>query len=250
MEALVRSGIGALTLIDADDICIGNANRQSHAMDGNYGRAKVAVLAERARLINPECAVNSLECFVTPANLRETIAREFDLVLDCCDAFRTKVEMIALCRRRKQPLVVCGSAGGRVDPTRIVVRDLSRTEHDALLAMIRRKLRAEFNFPRGPERYFSVPAVYSLENVRYPQADGSVRGLRPVGVDAGRLDCGEGLGAVMHVTAAFAMAAVATALERLLRAPGPTTRSDDAGSGADTQQAACIEGGGARDLGG
>lgn len=217
VEALARSGIGALTLIDADEVCIGNTNRQSHALEGNYGRLKVDALAERMRAINPSCATEAIPSFVTPANLVQMLEPSFDLVLDCCDAFRVKVELIAHCRRNKRPLIVCGSAGGRTDATCIQVRDLSRTEHDALLAMIRRKLRGEFNFPRNRDRYFGVPAVYSLENVRYPQADGTVCGTRPqTGGGALSLDCGNGLGAAMHVTAAFAMVAVGKALERLL----------------------------------
>ena len=126
--------------------------------------------------------------------------------------------MIAWCRRRKLPLVVVGSAGGRTDPTQVRVRDLSRTEHDALLALVRKKLRAEFNFPRNAQRYFSVPAVYSLENVKYPQSDGSVCGTRPaLGPDAAlKLDCGAGLGAATHVTGAFAFAAVARAKDLLM----------------------------------
>src|SRR3546814_16472430 len=86
--------------------------------------------------------------------------------------------MIAWCRRRKQPIVTVGSDGGRIDPTLVRVRDLSKPEHDAMLALIRRKLRTEFRFPSGPKRYFSLPAVYSLENVRSPPSDGSVCGPR------------------------------------------------------------------------
>lgn len=219
VEALARSGVGRLTLIDADDICLSNVNRQLHALDGQFGRNKVDVLAERARAINPEIRVDALAQFLTPANLAELLARDHDLVLDACDSFRVKVEAIAFCRRRKLPLVTVGSAGGRTDPTRIQVRDLSRTEHDALLALVRKKLRAEFNFPRNPQRYFGVQAVYSLENVQYPQADGRVCGLRPaLGADAAfKLDCGAGLGAATHVTAAFAFAAVSRILPRLLQ---------------------------------
>jgi len=115
-----------------------------------------------------------------------------------------------------------GSAGGRTDPTRIQCRDLSRTEHDALLSMIRRKLRGEFNFPRSKDRYFGVPAVYSLENVRYPQPDGTVSGTRPSATTGAlKLDCDAGLGAAMHVTAAFAMVAVGKALDRLLEPEKP-----------------------------
>lgn len=217
VEALARSGVGRLTLIDADDICLSNTNRQLHALEGNFGRAKVEVLAERVRAINPDARVDTVASFVTPANLGELLDGGFDLILDACDSFRVKVEMIAWCRRRKQALVVVGSAGGRVDPTRIQVRDLSRTEHDALLSLIRKKLRQDFGFPRNRDRYFSVPAVFSLENVRYPQADGTVCGTRPSDAAEGfRLDCGAGLGAAMHVTAAFGMVAAGKTIEKLL----------------------------------
>lgn len=225
VEALARSGIGKLTLIDADDICVSNVNRQSHALEGNFGCSKVAVVAERVRAISPGCEVDAIESFLTPANLDELLDRGYDLVVDCCDAFRVKVETVVWCRRRKLPLIVCGSAGGRTDPTMITTRDLSRTEQDAMLALVRKKLREEFGFPRDRKRYFSITAIYSLENVRYPQADGSVCGVRPQAGDAGKLDCGGGLGAAMHVTAAFAMAAVGKALARLLQAPGDGGRS-------------------------
>ena len=219
VEALARSGVGHLTLVDADDICISNTNRQLPALEGAYGCNKAVAMAERCRAINPLIEVDVEPSFLTASNLEQLLDRDFDLVLDACDSFRTKVEMIAWCRRRKLPLVVSGSAGGRTDPTQIRLRDLSRTEHDALLALIRRKLRSEFNFPRNPDRYFGVQAVYSLENVRYPQADGSVCGLRPkLEPDAAlKLDCGAGLGAATHVTGAFAFAMVAKALELLLR---------------------------------
>lgn len=216
-EALARSAVGTLTLIDADEVCVSNTNRQLHTLESTLGRSKVGVMAERLRAINPALVVQPIERFVTPATLAELLDQEFDLVLDACDAFRVKVEMTAWCRRRKLPLVVCGSAGGRTDPTQIRVRDLSRTEHDALLSLMRRKLRQEFRFPSNPDRYFGIPAVYSLENVRYPQADGSVCGTRPVDGDGMRLGCEGGLGAATHVTAAFGMAAVGRALEILLK---------------------------------
>lgn len=233
VEALVRSGVGHLTLIDADDLCVSNTNRQLPALAGQYGRSKVDAMAERCKAINPGVAVDAVPGFLTAGNVAELLENRFDVVLDACDSFRSKVELIAWCRRRRLPLVVVGSAGGRTDPTQVRVRDLSRTEHDAMLALIRKKLRAEFNFPRAPARYFSVPAVYSLENVQYPQPDGTVSGVRPkAGGEAGfKLDCGGGLGAATHVTGAFAFAAVARLLELLLirRVPGePVTASAEA----------------------
>ncbi len=219
VEALARSGVGQLSLIDADDLCLSNTNRQLPAILGQYGRNKAEAMAERCLTINPAMRVVPLASFVTPANLDTLLPPGYALVVDACDSFRSKVEAIAWCRRHKQPLLTVGSAGGRVDPTLVRVRDLSRTEHDAMLALVRKKLRAEFNFPKGPKRYFGVPAVYSLENVRYPQADGSVGGQRPaVGGDAAlKLDCGAGLGAATHVTGAFAFAAAGKALEMLLK---------------------------------
>ena len=219
VEALARSGIGTLTLVDADDLCVSNTNRQLPALEGQYGRAKVEAMAERCRAINPEITLDLQARFLTPGNLDEMLGGGFDLVLDACDSFRSKVEAIAYCRRRKQPIITVGSAGGRSDVTQIRVRDLSRTEHDAMLSLIRRKLRGEFNFPKNHDRYFGVPAVYSLENVRYPQVDGSVCGIRPkLDNDASlKLDCGAGLGAATHVTGAFAFAAAGKALEILLK---------------------------------
>ena len=227
VEALARSGVGHLTLVDADDICVSNSNRQLPAHAGQFGRPKVEAMAERCRAINPLVDVLAVPSFLVAGNVADLLEPGYDLVLDACDSFRSKVELIAWCRRRKLPLIVCGSAGGRIDPTLVRVRDLSRTEHDAMLALIRKKLRSEFNFPKSPQRYFGVQAVYSLENVRYPQADGSVCGLRPqVGGDAAlKLDCGSGLGAATHITGAFAFVMAGKALELLLK---PRT-ADDAG---------------------
>ena len=170
VEAFARTGIGHLTLIDADDLCLSNTNRQLPAIDGQYGRNKAAAMAERCLAINPAIDVDAVPAFLTPSNLEVLLDRDFALVLDACDSFRTKLEAIAWCRRRRQPLITVGSAGGRSDPTQVRVRDLSRTEHDAMLSLVRKKLRADFNFPRNADRYFGVPAIYSLENVRYPQA--------------------------------------------------------------------------------
>lgn len=220
VEAMARSGIGHLSLIDADDLCVSNTNRQLPAIAGQYGRGKAEAMSERCRAINPQIEVEAIASFLTPTNLEGLLDRGFDVVLDACDSFRTKVEAIAWCRRRKQQIITVGSAGGRTDPTQVRVRDLSRTEHDAMLSLVRKKLRGEFNFPKNATRYFGVSAVYSLENVKYPQPDGSVCGVRPKGVSgdaALKLDCGGGLGAATHVTGAFAFAAVGRLLELLLK---------------------------------
>ena len=216
-EALARSGIGELTLIDADEVCVSNTNRQSHALEGEIGRAKVEVVARRMRAINPALRVHALADFVTAKNLAELMTRGYGAVVDACDALRIKVEMIAFCKRRKIPIVVSGSAGGRADPTLITARDLSKTEHDVLLGLVRKKLRDDYGWTRNPRRYFGVQAVFSRENVNYPQADGSVCKTRGVDAEGGlKLDCAGGLGAAMHVTATFGMVAAARVIERVL----------------------------------
>ena len=207
-EALARSGVGTLRLIDADEVCISNTNRQSHALDGNYGKPKVAVLGERLHAINPALHLQAVERFLTTE--RMDLLADCDVVLDACDALAVKVALIAHCRRSKQPVLTVGSAGGRSDAARVQVRDLSRTEHDALLALVRKRLRQQHGFPRNPERYFGIPAVYSMENVRRaPDADATC--------EPGHLDCGGGLGSVMHVTASFGMVAAGKTVELLLR---------------------------------
>ena len=219
VESLARSAVGTLDLIDADDLCVSNTNRQLPALAGQYGRGKAEAMVERCVAINPAVQARAIPQFLLPGNLEELLGGGYDLVVDACDSFRTKLEAIAWCRRRRQPVLTVGSAGGRTDPTLVRVRDLSRTEHDAMLALVRKKLRAEFGFPRNPDRFFGVPAVYSLENVKYPQPDGRVSGVRPrLGADAAlKLDCGAGLGAATHVTGAFAFAAAGKALEMLLK---------------------------------
>ena len=220
VEALVRSAVGHVTMIDADDLCLSNTSRQLPALEGQYGRAKVDAMAERARAINPLIEIDARQQFLTVGNLEELLLRGYDVVIDACDSLRVKVEMIAFCRRRKLPLITCGAAGGRTDPTKVQVRDLSRTEHDAMLALVRKRLRAQHGFPRNPDRYFGVQAVYSMENVQYPQADGSVCGVRPklAPDEARKLDCGQGLGSVTQVTGTFAFAAVSRAVAKILAA--------------------------------
>lgn len=216
VEALARSAVGEITLIDADEVCISNINRQLIALQSTVGQSKAQVLAARLRDINPEIRLNVLETFLTPANLPELVHERADFVLDACDAFRVKVELAVHCRRRKIPLLMSGSAGGRADPTKITIRDLAKTEQDALLSLIRKKLRDEFGWPRNKDRYFGIQAVYSLENVRYPKADGSVCGIRPDNSQPGRIDCDLGLGAATAVTASFGLFAAARVLEKLL----------------------------------
>ncbi|MBS9403771.1 tRNA cyclic N6-threonylcarbamoyladenosine(37) synthase TcdA [Halomonas sp. TRM85114] len=217
VEALARSGIGKLTLIDLDDVCVSNVNRQLHALDGTIGRPKVEVLAERCRAIQPEIEVVADSAFVTPHNLAVRLPDDADLVLDAIDSVVAKAALIAWCKRRKLPIVVTGAAGGQTDPTRIRVADLSRTEHDPLLAKVRARLRRDFGFSRNPKRRFSVECVYSDEQLVYPASDGEVCFQKPSTGEATRLDCASGFGAATFVTGSFGFVAASRALARLAK---------------------------------
>ncbi|WP_445000410.1 tRNA cyclic N6-threonylcarbamoyladenosine(37) synthase TcdA [Halomonas mongoliensis] len=217
VEALARSGIGKLTLIDLDDVCVSNVNRQLHALDGTVGRPKVEVLAERCRAIQPGIEVVEEIAFVTPTNLAERIPEDADHLVDAIDSVVAKAALIAWCKRRKLPITVTGAAGGQTDPTRIRVADLARTEHDPLLAKVRARLRRDFGFSRNPKRRFSVECVYSDEQLVYPSADGEVCLQKPGSGESTRLDCASGFGAATFVTGSFGFVAASRVLARLAR---------------------------------
>ncbi|HAT40715.1 MAG TPA: tRNA cyclic N6-threonylcarbamoyladenosine(37) synthase TcdA [Rheinheimera sp.] len=226
-EALARSGIGAITLIDLDDICISNTNRQIHALSSTIGQDKVTVMAARIREINPECHVDCIEDFVSTDNLFALLDRGFDYVVDCIDSIKSKTALIAFCKRNKIPLVTIGGAGGQLDPTLITIGDLAMTTNDPLLAKVRNNLRRDYHYSRNVKRRFGIDAVYSTEQLKYPQPDGSVCGAKSANDGAMRLDCSSGFGAVTVVTASFAFVAVSKVLKKLADKAGTETAAAD-----------------------
>ncbi len=218
VEALARSGVGHLTLVDLDEICLTNVNRQLHAMDGHIGRQKAAVMAERVRTIHPDCEVTEIQAFFTERNAAELLGGRIDAVLDAIDTTRHKSLLLAECHRRGLAVVTCGAAGGRRDPTRIKVADLAFAGKDPLLGQVRRRLRAEHGFPKIPPHEkpqpFGIEAVFSEEPPVFAQCDGEVGAERPEGA-ATRLTCEAGLGTAAHVTACFGMIAAGRLIGRL-----------------------------------
>lgn len=220
-EALVRSGVGTLTLIDMDDICVSNTNRQLHALDSQYGRTKTDAMAERLRAINPHADIRVHFGFLTPANVAELLTDDLSGVIDAIDSVKAKAAMLAHCQRRKLPVICAGGAGGQMDPTQIRVADLSKTTQDPLLAKVRNLLRREYGFSRNPKRRFGIEAVYSLEQLTYPAADGEVCLQKPDTAGPVRLDCATGFGAASPVTGSFGLIAAARLLARLARNAQP-----------------------------
>jgi tRNA A37 threonylcarbamoyladenosine dehydratase len=207
VETLARSGVGALMLVDLDNIAESNINRQIHALDATLGQAKVTAMAARVRGINPQCRVESVEDFLTPENAAGLL-RDFDVVVDAVDDVRAKTAIAAHCRQQRLPLVMAGGAGGKLDPQRIRVGDLASTTQDPLLARVRAQLRREHGFPREPKKKFAIEAVYSEEPLRRPLASCASDG--PQG-----LSCA-GYGSSMAMTASIGLFIAARVLERLL----------------------------------
>ncbi len=216
VEALARTGVGRITLIDNDTICPSNVNRQIHALTDTLGLSKVEVMARRVAAINPACQLHVIDDYLTVRNLRDYLSRGYDCVIDAIDSIRFKSATIHFCTRHKLPIVTTGGAGGMRDPTRIQVADLSRTYNDPLAAKVRSTLRRDYGFSRNTKRKFGVDCVFSSEQPVYPQADGSVSPQKP-GIHGVSLDCRAGYGSVSTVTAVFGFVAAARAIERVLR---------------------------------
>jgi tRNA A37 threonylcarbamoyladenosine dehydratase len=215
VEALARSGVGAITFIDHDDIAISNTNRQLHTLADTYERSKSEVMRERVLAINPECRVSAIDDLLSESNIEKYIGSGFDYVIDAIDSIRHKVALIHYCRRNKIPVITTGGAGGITDPTRIEITDLSKTHNDPLAAKVRAKLRSDYGWSRNPKSRFGIDCVFSSEQHRYPKEDGSVCQRKP-GVAGATLDCNLGYGSATFVTASFGFVAVSRALQKLI----------------------------------
>ncbi len=222
VEALARSGIGELTLMDFDHIALSNVNRQLHAIEDNFGKSKSEAMAERVRQINPLIKLNVIDEFLTLDNLDEHLRKNAEnpyfVVLDATDDVKMKIALAAYCEARDEigrargtqqqgdkksstiALVICGGAGGKLDPSRIKAADLAKTTQDPVLSKIRHALRKEYGFSNDPKKKLGITAIYSDE----PRQ----------GVASGGLSCA-GYGSAVTVTATFGFIAAAEVLKLL-----------------------------------
>ncbi len=221
VEALARSGIGELTLMDFDHIAISNVNRQLHAIEDNFGKSKSEAMAERARQINPSIKLNVIDEFLTPDNLdthlHKNVENPYFVVLDATDDVKMKIALAAYCEARDEigrarstqqsnqksstiALIICGGAGGKLDPSRIKAADLTKTTQDPVLSKIRYALRKEYGFSSDLKKKLGITAIYSDE----PRQ----------GVASGGLSCA-GYGSTVTVTATFGFVAAAEVLKLL-----------------------------------
>jgi tRNA threonylcarbamoyladenosine dehydratase len=213
-EALARSGVGRITLIDFDQVAESNINRQIHADSDTVGMAKVDAMAARIARVNPACEVSKIEAFATPENWGELAAAGFDAVVDCCDQMKTKAALAAWAReqvklhKKAAPLfITVGAAGGKRRADLVQIADLSDTTHDPLLADLRYRLRKQYGAPR--DKRIGITCVYSREAVAPPDPSCAVEG-------DGSLNC-HGYGSVVSVTATFGLCAAGWVLDQLAR---------------------------------
>jgi tRNA A37 threonylcarbamoyladenosine dehydratase len=216
-EALARSGVGAISLFDLDDICVSNVNRQIHALNSTVGQMKIEAMAQRLKDINPHINVSTIHTFITPKNLESYISSKFDYVFDATDSVPAKTALIAHCSRNKIRLICSGGAGGQIDPTQIQIADLNKTTQDPLLAKVRNNLRRLHGFSRNPKRKYRIDCVFSTEQLRYQQSDGSVCQQKPSESGPVKLDCASGFGSITHLTGTFAFVGVSQILKKLAK---------------------------------
>ena len=207
-EALARSGIARLTLIDMDHIAESNVNRQIHALSSTLGQAKIEAMRERIALIHPTCRVDVIDDFVSPDNWPGLLSERPDAVIDACDQVRAKQAMAAWALREKMPFVCVGAAGGKRLAHQVDVDDLAHVTHDPLLAQLRYQLRKHHGAPKQGKR-IGLRCVFSREAVQGPDASCALEG-------DGSLNC-HGYGSLVGVTATFGMCAATEVMNMLVQ---------------------------------
>ena len=215
-EAFARSAIGRLTLVDLDHVAESNTNRQIHAVEANFGKAKVEAMAERIAAINPACQVRAIDAFAAADNAA-ALVEGADVLVDCTDQVRAKAALVAAAHARDVAAITCGAAGGRTDPTRIRIDDVARAQGDPLLAKLRARLRRDHGFPRAGAhriRRFGIAGVFSDEPlVRAPAVCDDDEPVAP----GAPLACA-GFGSSVVVTATMGFVAAGHALTVLASA--------------------------------
>lgn len=216
-EALARTGVGEMTLVDLDDICITNTNRQVHALQSTIGQQKTTALANRLRDINPDITLHCVENFIDRKNLSDIILPQHHVVLDAMDSVFVKAGIVAFCSASKKRLVMAGASGGKRDGMALQCADLGEAKGDKMLAKVRSQLYRHFNFQREEKRKFRVDVVFSQEQMVYPKPDGTVCENKSFLASGVKLDCAGGFGSSVMVTGAFGFAMAQQGIKRYLQ---------------------------------
>lgn len=214
VESLARTGIGEISLVDFDDICVSNTNRQIHALGGQIGKPKTQALKERAELINPNIKVNIYDMDFNESNCAEILSLNYGAVIDATDDTFAKRTLVVESCKRNIPVHVAGAAGGRFDPTKLKCTDLSQAKEDNLLAHLRKHLRQKRGFPRKGS--MGVSCVYSMEKPRFLNEEGEIDFQKPENFRK-PLDCRTGYGTASFVTGSFGFFLAHSAVQSLLK---------------------------------
>lgn len=221
VEALARTGVGRLILVDLDEVCVTNTNRQLHAVMGNYGRLKVEAMRDRITAIAPSCSVEVISEFFGADTAEAILGRPTDLVVDAIDEAREKARLIHLCRQRSLPIIVSGAAGGRRNPAAVTSGDLGATAGDPLLREVRRHLRTTHGWTIADRQPWGIPTVFSKERALYPSPEGELCATPAAGAPS-RLDCRTGFGTSAMVIGAVGLTLAALAADLLASGAHPT----------------------------
>lgn len=214
VEALARTGIGTMTLVDMDEVCLSNVNRQIQALSSTVGQSKAQSLKERIGLIAPDCKVIAQEAYYTEKNSEALLEADFDYIVDAIDSVAHKCLLISQAKKKGLNIITCGGAGGKLDPTRLKVADLSKTRNDPLLTQVRKRLRKMHGFSKYSKKKFHIDCVYSDEIPKFPQLDGSISCEREKGADY-RLNCDTGFGSSTMLTGSMGFFLASAVLNKL-----------------------------------
>ncbi|MCF6300680.1 MAG: tRNA threonylcarbamoyladenosine dehydratase [Proteobacteria bacterium] len=206
-EILARSGVGTISLIDADELCLTNINRQIHALDSTIGQGKTKVMAARIKDINPDCKVRQINAFFMESNKEVILSANFDHMIDAIDSVKHKVLLLSECLKRKIPVITVGGAGGKTDPARIQSADLAKTYGDRLIKKVRQQLRKDYGF--STSKKMGITAVFSDEEMLMPACGTSSKSLK--------LDCDTGYGTSPAVISIFGIRAAELAIQQLTK---------------------------------
>ncbi len=216
-EALARSGLGNITLMDMDDICITNSNRQIHTQTHTIGQSKTKIMRERLEAINPHINVSIIDDFLDKENISTYITADYCVVIDAIDNAIDKAELIGFCKKNNIGIITTGSSGGKKDPTKITYSDLYKTPGDPLFIKTRNNLRRRHHFSRDTNQPFGVEAIYSTENMTYPDDKGETCSTKQFINSGEKLDCRGGYGASTMITASVGLLAAERAIEYIIR---------------------------------
>lgn len=222
VEAIARTGFNHIVLVDLDDVCASNTNRQIQATQANIGKAKAQALKERILEINPESKVETVIDFYNSETADQILSGKIDFLFDCIDSIDKKAHLIHQCHTRKIPLITCGGVGGKKDPSMIRISDLSQSENDPLLKQLKKNLRKIYLFPAADKK-MKVNCVYSIENAVFPSPDGEFcltkadqKNLEIQNSQSLKLDCRSGYGAASFLSGSVGFTMVSFAVHQML----------------------------------